>query len=117
MWGGGGLLTRADARPACASPGSGAFESNLLALDAALGGQRATATAAAAHAPPFTYPPLVEMVRRFRETLGMEGGTVPAVVDGTCAMLSVGTAGLSLTEKAQRCYAVLYRAAPRAAGS
>ena len=41
----------------------------------------------------------------------MAGETAPAIVDGTCATLSVDTAGLSLSEKAQRCYDILYRAA------
>ena len=61
------------------------------------------------------YPPLVEMVRKFKETTGVAGETAPVIVDGTCATLSVDTAGLSLSEKAQRCYDVLYRAAPEGA--
>ena len=76
---------------------------------------QATTTAAAALDSTFAYPPLMEMVRKFKETTGVEGETAPVIVDGTCATLSVDTAGLSLSEKAQRCYDVLYRAAPEGA--
>ena len=103
------LLTRAGARAGVRVAGAGGLETNLLALDAALGEPNATATAAAALDSTFAYPPLVEMVRKFKET-GVAGETAPVIVDGTCATLSVDTAGLSLSEKAQR--DVSYRAAP-----
>ena len=54
------------------------------------------------------YPPLIEMTRRFEVELRITGTTVQ-VVDQACKQLGVNTAGLSLTQKAERAYDAIFR--------
>ena len=54
------------------------------------------------------YPPLIEMTRRFEADLRITGTTVQ-VVDQACKQLGVNTAGLSLTQKAERAYDAIFR--------
>ena len=53
------------------------------------------------------YPPLIEMTRRFEADLRITGTTVQ-VVDQACKQLGVNTAGLSLTQKAERAHDAMY---------
>lgn len=52
-------------------------------------------------------PPLAQACETFKTELGVVGATVPDVVDAACEMLSIDTKGLSLTQKAQKCWTSL----------
>ena len=53
------------------------------------------------------YPSLIEMTNKFESDLGMSGTTVE-VVEAACKELGVNTAGLSLVQKAERAWDIMY---------
>ena len=52
-------------------------------------------------------PPLAQACETFKTELGVVGASVPDVVDAACEMLSIDTTGLSLMQKAQKCWTSL----------
>ena len=53
------------------------------------------------------YPSLIEMTNKFESDLGVSGTTVE-VVDAACTELGVNRAGLSLVQKAERAWDIMY---------
>ena len=49
-------------------------------------------------------PPLNQACEEFRRELGVGGTNLADVVDAACEMLGISTKGLSLMEKAQKCW-------------
>ena len=49
-------------------------------------------------------PPLNQACEEFKRELGVGGASFAEVVDAACEMLGISTKGLSLMEKAQKCW-------------
>ena len=53
-------------------------------------------------------PPLSEACETFKRELGVSGANMVAIVDATCQMLGIkDTAGLSLVQKAEKCWGMI----------
>ena len=53
-------------------------------------------------------PPLSEACEAFKRDLGVSGANMVAIVDATCEMLGIkDTAGLSLVQKAEKCWVMI----------
>ena len=58
-----------------------------------------------------SYPSIIEMTHKFEYDLGVSGDDAVQVIDQACKQLGVNTDGLSLTQKAEKAYDMMYRSA------